>query len=140
MASQLAAGSGVLLPTRSPVLKNQQPRAIRPALGNSLFGSSYSSVGTAFGMPSVSSSSRTANRRVVTMAAKGERFAALLAASAGPPVLAARCEHDPAGRRAQRGACAAAVWRLAAAPNSRKMADVVCTCSCAVCIRSHRQN
>jgi hypothetical protein len=40
-------------------------------VGSNMHGSSYSSVGTAFGMPSASSS-RTANRRVVTMAAKGE--------------------------------------------------------------------
>lgn len=40
-------------------------------MGSNMHGSSYSSVGTAFGMPSASSS-RTANRRVVTMAAKGK--------------------------------------------------------------------
>jgi len=72
MASQLM-GSNVRLPTRSPAFRSQQPRSAvsRPSVGSSMHGSSYSSVGTTFGMPSASSS-RTANRRVVTMAAKGE--------------------------------------------------------------------
>lgn len=73
MASQLM-GSNVRLPTRSPAFRSQQPRTAvsRPSVGSNMHGSSYSSgLGTAFGMPSASSS-RTANRRVVTMAAKGK--------------------------------------------------------------------
>lgn len=76
MASQLAMGSSVVLPKRCPAFRPQQQSraaAMRPAtLGNSMLGGStaYSSTAAAFGMPS--SSSRTANRRVVTMAAKGE--------------------------------------------------------------------
>lgn len=75
MASQLM-GSNVRLPTRSPAFRSQQPRTAisRPSVGSNMHGSSYSSVGTVFGMPSASSS-RTANRRVVTMAAKGEQGA-----------------------------------------------------------------
>lgn len=74
MATQLM-GSSVRLPTRSPAFRSsQQPRTAisRPSVGSSsMHGSSYSSVSTAFGMPSANSS-RTANRRVVTMAAKGK--------------------------------------------------------------------
>lgn len=54
-------------------------------MGSSMHGSSYSSVGTTFGMPSASSS-RTANRRVVTMAAKvtGKIKLELVAGKANP--------------------------------------------------------
>lgn len=71
MASQML-GSNVRLPTRSLAFSSQQPRTAvsRPSVGSNMHGSS-SSVGTVFGMPSASSS-RTANRRVVTMAAKGK--------------------------------------------------------------------
>jgi hypothetical protein len=94
MATQLM-GSNVRLPTRSPAFRSQQPRTAmsRPSVGSNMHGSSYSSVGTVFGMPSASSS-RTANRRVVTMAAKGEQDAAcsrgnvqLCAAEAHPKFL-----------------------------------------------------
>lgn len=73
MASQML-GSNVRLPTRSLAFSSQQPRTAvnRPSVGSNMHGSSSSSVGTVFGMPSASSS-RTANRRVVTMAAKGKK-------------------------------------------------------------------
>eukprot|EP00877_Chromochloris_zofingiensis_P006515 jgi/Chrzof1/2116/Cz11g03060.t1 len=73
MASQLM-GSSVRLPTRTPAFTSQQPKSsiTRPCLTSSLFGSNISSVSsTSFARIELpTSTSKTGNRRVVTMAAK----------------------------------------------------------------------
>eukprot|EP00878_Enallax_costatus_P006228 GHUV01006531.1.p1 GENE.GHUV01006531.1~~GHUV01006531.1.p1 ORF type:complete len:176 (+),score=53.88 GHUV01006531.1:112-639(+) len=79
-------GSNVRLPTRTGAFRSQQPKPAvsRPNLNSSMYGSSFTSMSNTLAMPS--SSSRTANRRVVTMAAKvtGKIKLELVAGKANP--------------------------------------------------------
>lgn len=70
-AKMALLGSNVRLPTRTAAFRSQQPKPAvsRPSLNSSMYGSSFTSLSNTLAMPS--SGSRTANRRVVTMAAKG---------------------------------------------------------------------
>lgn len=74
------------MPTRTAAFRSQQPKLAvgRPNLNSSLYGSSFTSMSNTLAMPS--SGSRTANRRVVTMAAKvtGKIKLELVAGKANP--------------------------------------------------------